>query len=85
MVIWQKSMFISSSAKNVSENYESLTSLAVYGLVDTPLPDLFKSISIVEPRAYPVFKALLDAYPPFHFTALIFVYANGDKNENDQY
>ncbi len=74
-------MSISSSAKKISENYENLTNLAVYGLVDTPLSDLFKSISIVEPRAYPVFKALLDAYPPFHFTAVIFEYAKSDKTK----
>jgi len=76
-------MCINNSVKNVSYNFKSLISLAVYVLVDTPLAQLFKSISIVEPKAYPVFKALLDAYPPFHFTALILEYANGEKDESD--
>ncbi len=57
--------------------------MADYAFVDTPLAQIFKSISVVEPNAYPVFKALLEAYPPHHFAALIFEYANGDKDENN--
>ena len=57
--------------------------MADYAFVDTPLAQIFKSISVVEPNASPVFKALLEAYPPHHFAALIFEYANGDKDENN--
>ena len=35
------------------------------------MSDIFEGVSVIEPLAYPVWKAMLSAYPKNHFTAII--------------
>ena len=38
-----------------------------FQLLHIPIDDLFKAIRVVHPRAYPVFRSLIKAYPKDHF------------------
>ena len=42
-----------------------------YGLLEMTMSDIFEGVSVIEPLAYPVWKAMLSAYPKNHFTAII--------------
>jgi len=62
--------------------YRKLTP-AEFGLVEMPLEKIFSIVAMIEPAAYPVWKALINAFPKSHFTALIYEYAFKDKDQND--
>ena len=47
------------------------------------LNHIMKDIAILEPQSYPVWNALLKAYPQGHFAGLIFEYANQDKDAEE--
>jgi hypothetical protein len=59
--------------------------LADFALVDMPLSEIFKAVAIIEPMAYTVWKNLLESFPKSHFSALIFEYANADKDDSSHY
>ena len=42
-----------------------------YMLLDMTMEEIFTGVATVEPSAYPVFTALLKAYPKNHFTGVI--------------
>ncbi len=47
------------------------------------LGQIFKNIAVLEPQSYPVWNALLKAFPKGHFASLIFEYANQDKDDEE--
>ena len=54
-----------------------------YSLVDTPLDEIMGCIALIEPHAYTVWKAFLNAYPRNHFSTLILEYAENDTNNEE--
>jgi hypothetical protein len=40
-------------------------------MLDLPLDEIFKGLSVVEMSAYPIFTSLLKAFPPNHFVGVI--------------
>ena len=54
-----------------------------YGLMDMTIQDIFEGVSVIEPLAYPVWQALMAAYPPDHFLVIIKQIVESLKDDND--
>ena len=55
-----------------------------YSLMEMDLKDIFDGVAIIEPTAFPVWKALLEAFPKGHFSAIIKQIAESLTDDNDE-
>ena len=39
--------------------------------MDMSLEEMFEGVAVIQPKAFPVWEALLNSFPPHHFTAII--------------
>ena len=39
--------------------------------MDMTIDQVFEGVAVIEPRAFPVWQAMLAAFPQHHFTAII--------------
>ena len=54
-----------------------------YGLMDMTLTDIFEGVAVIEPLAFPVWQALMKAFPEHHFSAIIKQIAETLTDNND--
>ena len=54
-----------------------------YGLMDMTLTEIFEGVAVIEPLAFPVWQALMKAFPEHHFSAIIKQIAETLTDNND--
>ena len=64
------------------EKYKELKP-AMYGLMDMDLKEIFEGTAIIETLAFPIWQALMAAFPPGHFSAIIKQIAESLTDDND--
>ena len=48
------------------------------------LAEIFKAVAVIEGNSYVVWKALMESFPPNHFTALIYEFAKDNDDAEGQ-
>ena len=67
------------------EKYKSLKPES-YGLMEMTLKEIFDSVAVIQPLAFPVWQNLLKAFPKHHFSTIIKQVAEQlNDQQDDQY